>query len=1014
MQNPFDSVGIGYNEIGLKAKSIVKELHKRTIKTEIPLGDFLYKETDYKKGSSLPDLKSGFTPFSKSDRWGGKKDFHAWFYQKINFPKVQGRLELNVYTDKDGWDANNPQFILYIDGKIKQAFDTNHRSAVIEEYGEHDVFLYAYSGNASDSLLYLYANLTVIDEEIEGLYYDLLVPTETLNFCEVNSKEFAEIINGITPCLNQLKLYETDEEFLLSVKNARWAIKENLYDKSFDDHKKMAAIGHTHIDIAWLWTVRQTIEKAQRSFATATALLSRFPNYRFMSSQAFLYEAVKKECPDLYKEIKRLVKEGRWDVEGSSFVEPDLSIPSGESLVRQLLYGKRFFKKEFGIDTRSLWLPDSFGYPASIPQILKKSGIDTFITSKISWSQTNVFPYDTFRWKGIDGSEVIADFIMGQRAEDGFTKCNTYVAHAYPSLIAGGYNRHQQKILDVTPLMTIGYGDGGGGSTPSDAEAMERIKKGVPAVPVTEFCNLKDYFNELHEKTKNPLTPVWKGELYLEVHRGTLTSQGKNKKNNRRAEYALSTVEKLRVTLNALLSMPALPAEKDEQLLEIWKKLLVNQFHDIIPGSSIREVYEDSDKDYADIFSYTQKEITTGLKTLAENVNKKGVLIYNPNPFPYTGIVEKDNNLLWVKDVPSLGYSVENEHVLPVSEAYADENKLENEKVRVLFDDKKNIVSVFDKIENREIIKDGEKIRFVAYDDYPINYDAWDIDQGYDLQSFSVDNVTLVEVLRESGKVGLKTVRKFVSSTITETVYISDNDALVEFKDDVEWHEHHVLLRKLFPTNLLSETATCEIQYGNTERPTHSNTSWDKAKFEFCAHRYIDISESDYGVAIINDCKYGFSAKDGTIGISLIKSGTYPDQQADQGRHEINYGLLCHKNAVNASSVVERAYAYNNPCYVINASGKGTLPERYSLISVDKDDVIIDAVKPAEDGDGVIVRLYEAKKRRANCSINFGFNINKVKLCDLMEREKENLSFENNSVKVKLKPFEIITLKIIL
>lgn len=1001
------------NELEQRAVMIVKLLSQHLIKRRVPLSGFVYKESEYKSGSVMPKIDETFKAYNEEEKWGGKRDTHAWFYKKVKFEKGDGRCELVIKTNASGWDASNPQFMLYINGKIVQGMDVNHKSAVINEFGEKDVHVYAYTSTDSDAKFDFISEIQYVDEDVERLYYNLLIPTQVLDFTEHQTEEYQVLLKYINNTINMLDLRVWGgKEYYASVKKANEYIEKEFYEGYCKEStSKVACIGHTHIDIAWLWSVRQTYEKAQRSFATVCALMDRYPEYQFMSSQVTLYKAVKEENPELYERIKERVKEGRWQVEGGAYVEMDTNLTSGESLVRQCLYGKRFFNKEFGVDSKILWLPDVFGYSAALPQILRKSGIDKFVTSKISWNESNMFPYDTFMWRGIDGTEILSHYITDQdykaHPNGQYNRC-TYVGHAVAQEIKGAYNRYHHKEINNEALMTVGYGDGGGGTTPYDCEAMRRFKYGLPNMPTAKFRSVSDYMNEVSEKAlSNPKTPKWVGELYLEFHRGTYTSQANNKKNNRKTEFMLQNVE----SLGVLGEVKGLYGYDKENLSKCWETTLVNQFHDIIPGSSIREVYDVTDKEYAEIFEYGSNEIQKDLTVLSKNVNKKGLLVYNPNPFKYSGAVELNGVRYYVENIPAKGYKVVDK-VVKNSKVKASKTELENDYYVVKFDSEYNIVSVYDKAEKREVLKEGKAIKYRAFEDFTYEFDAWELHRYYTEKEYDVNDVINVEIVTENDRAGLKVTRKFVESVITDTVYLYDNEKNIVFEDDIDWNTEHILLKRDFPIDVVTDKATCEIQFGSAERNTHKNTSWDSAKFEVCAHKYVDVSDSGFGAAVINDSKYGYSIIDNNIGLSLLKGATYPDPNADKGKHKIKYALYTHEGAVNASDTANVAYKFNNPAYAIETEGLGTLDSEYSLVASNCDNVFTETVKLSEDGNDVIVRLYEAKRMKKDVTLTFGFNVEKVYITDMLENEISEVKVNNNAVTITVKPFEIVTLKI--
>jgi alpha-mannosidase len=474
------------------------------------------------------------------------------------------------------------------------------------------------------------------------------------------------------------------------------------------------------------------------------------------------------------------------------YVEADCNITGGEGLVRQFMYGKRFFKQEFGVDSKVLWLPDVFGYSAALPQIMKKCGVDDFVTSKISWNDTNTMPYDTFSWQGIDGSEVVTHFILGQH-DANWKAHTTYVSHVTPASVYGTYFRNQQRQVSDQALMTVGYGDGGGGTTTYDIEYVERMKNPLPALPSARFISVKEYIDTAKAniaKNEKEL-PKWIGELYLEYHRGTYTSQANNKKYNRKSEFGMCNVEALSVLANKFGIDGFDKAEHDKK----WEDILINQFHDILPGSSINEVYKDSDYMYGKIFEYINGMTQKLLNGIAKNVQSSGFLVYNPNSFTLNGTVTYDGKRYKVEDVPAKGYKVVSLKESK-SKVKASKNVLENAFIKLTLDKNKNIVSVYDKKNDREVLKKGKSIRFVAYEDLPNNYDAWEIAHYYKEKEFAVNDVVSCEVVKDNCGAGIKTVRKLGDSVITDTVYLYDDKDIVEFDDNVDWKESHVLLKR--------------------------------------------------------------------------------------------------------------------------------------------------------------------------------------------------------------------------
>ncbi|MBO4261432.1 MAG: alpha-mannosidase [Clostridia bacterium] len=1000
--------------------SYLRELLKQVPKKVIQLENISICDCGYKTDNKFPDAKD-FRPFKWGDEWGTGSDSHAWFHIPVEVPEdMQGKnetLEFCLHTGKEGWDADNPQFICYIDGEMRQGIDTNHRDvALAAGKKSFDIYLYAYTGPRL-AKAFLMPYLRTVNEDVRQYFYDVNVPRMALDTLHPNSPEYMEVLTALSMSLRKINMLEPrGEEFHRTLKEASDYLKANLYDKARESELAVICIGHTHIDIAWLWTVGQTREKAQRSFATVIELMKRFPEYKFMSSQAYLYKAVKEEAPELYEEIKKMIKAGRWEVEGAMWVEADCNLPSGESLVRQVVYGKNFFKDEFDVDSKVLWLPDVFGYSAAIPQILKKSGVDWFVTSKISWNDQNVMPYDVFSWQGIDGTAVNTYFLTAQDKGRGseFAKGTTYVASTRPQMIAGSYNRFQQKELSRESMVTFGFGDGGGGPTDDMLWMARRQTKGIPGLPKAKIEFAGDMLKRLAKNIDgNPRLPKWRGELYLEFHRGTYTSNARNKKNNRNCEFLMLDSELMSVMANINAGVPF----PKKTLHDLWELVLINQFHDIIPGSSIREVYEQCDREYAEIRKTTGEIRKEAAKAIASKVKtSKNYIVFNPHSFTGSGYVNIGKRCVYVENIPQKGYKALSLRVRKDMISVDKTAKvIDTPFYRCEFDAKWEIKSLFDKKNNREVVSGGTANQLRVYEDYPDVYDAWEIQQFDNYKYYPVDDVQSVDVIDQGGRKGLKIVRKHENSTITQNIWFYGEDARIDFETELDWHSLHRVLRTAFPVDVNAEKASFEVHFGTLERPTHTNTSWDVQKFETCAHKFADLSEGDYGVSLLNDCKYGHDVHGNVMQLTLVKRPTYPNEIADEGYHKFTYSLLPHSGALKDADTIREAYMLNFPMYAVkaDANAQGSLPEEWSLITTDSENLVIETVKEAEHGKDIIVRGYEAKNFRGTANITLGFDAKEVYIADLMENKVEKLKLDGRTVRVPYKPFEIVTLRII-
>lgn len=993
-----------------KVKQYEKHLEENRYRKEIPVENVLVANADYKTSNEPPKAEQ-FRPLNGDGTWGTGKDSHAWFHFTLS--AAGENTFLRVRTDKEGWDAGNPQFIVYLNGKIRQGADTNHTEILLDAGKETDVYLYGYTGPAIEQAK-LFLSVVELNPAVNELYYDILYPLQMLNYLNPESGEYAEILQYLYTAVSKLD-WITQDGLTASAKVAHDYLNTEFYNGYCKkQNATVVCIGHTHIDCAWLWTLRQTKEKVQRSFATVLELMKRYPEYKFMSSQPLLYENLKEGAPELYEEVKARVKEGRWEPEGAMWVEPDCNLPSGESLVRQILFGKGFFKQEFGVDNRVLWLPDVFGYSAALPQILKKSGVDWFVTSKISWNDTNQMPCDTFLWKGIDGTGINSYFLTAQRDNGGHTvKHTTYVGKTDAQMISGTYKRYRQKNLNNEVLLTFGFGDGGGGPTAEHLELLRRSEKGVPGSPDTKIGFAGDFLRRLEKKIENnPQLPTWQGELYLEFHRGTYTTQAKNKRNNRKGEFLLQNAE-LYSVIDKRLHKTAYPVDA---LHKGWKTLLTNQFHDIIPGSSIREVYEQCDKDYAEVFASGNGILNDVFARIASSVaEKEGYVAFNPNGFASDFPMQADGKtVLPKKAVACKGYSVVNEFETE-NHIRIQGKKVTTDRFEITFDANWQICSLYDRLADREVIRKGavgNELRIYA--DRPDDYDAWEW-QIYSRDEYRVlTDVSTVKTVEDGVRKGIQVTRKFQKSTLVQTIWFYDSLEKIDFETKVDWHETHLMLKTAFPVDVNSDFATYEIQFGNTRRPTHFNTEWDMAKFEVCGHKYADLSDGGYGVSLLNDCKYGYDIHDGVMQLSLLRSPTYPDPKADQGEMLCTYSLVPHIGDFASSRTVELAYDLNQPIRVVRATGKTTsVPVTYSVVKADQPNVLCDTVKEAEDGNGTVLRFYECKNKRQNATFTLGIPAKKVFLCDLMENEIEELPLNGNTISCPVKGFEILTVKVL-
>ena len=991
--------------------------------------------TGHKQGPSAPP-KSGWEPFEIGSSWGGL-DVTVWFRAEVTIPEeMEGRKV--VLLIRPGGEA-----LAYINGKPTQGLDANRDEITLAEKAKagekYEILIEAYSNPRFHQIhTFQYADIAVLNEDVRGFLLDARVAAEAAMTMPEDSAVRQRLWNLLDRCIKMVDLQHIGSpEFFESIKRARKALNEGL--KEFQHSYGMGSlvlVGHSHIDTAWLWPLRETQRKCARTFSTVLKYMEEYPEYRFSQSQPQLYEFVKKFYPEIYEGIKRRVKEGRWEPVGATWVEHDSNMPSGESLVRQLLYGNRFFRKEFGIHTRVCWQPDAFGYTWSLPQLLKKAGVDYFVTTKIDWSQYNKFPYSLFWWQGIDGTRVIA--LMPPL---------NYNGNVRPADCVEQWRRFKQKDIYDEVIFSFGHGDGGGGPTKEMIENGMRLKN-MAGIPKCRFGKIHEYFERLERELDKSKLPVWNGELYLELHRACQTTQARTKRNNRKSELLYRDAEF--ISSWAFLRGGTY---RQEELYEGWKIILRNQFHDILPGSSIGEVYEDAEKDYAKVFKIGREALSESLKTLCSKIDTSGegeaIVVFNTlswersdvatlkvemeddefvildpsgQPVPHQVISREGRSkeiLFQVRDIPPLGYAVyrlvRGRKAKFESELKAEKDLLENRFFRVKLNDKGQIVSLYDKLNDREVLAPGGRGNVLElFDDRPHAHDAWDIDFNYEDIRWEVDRVESIEVVEEGPvraavKVRLRTER----STIEQLIAVYSSIPRIDFITRVDWHEKRTLMKVAFEVDVLSPKATYEIQFGAIERPTHQNTSWDRAKFEVPAHRWADLSETGYGVSLMNDCKYGHSIIGNVMRLSLLRSPISPDPNADQGEHLFTYSLYPHKGDWREAETVRRAYELNVPLItVLEPAHPGELPSSGWFARLDAPTVVIDTVKKAEDSDDLIMRLYESQGWRGKVRIRFGERPKEVFECNLMEEDDQKLEMGDGELEIFIKPFEVKTLKL--
>jgi alpha-mannosidase len=1000
-----------------------------------------------------PEVPAPVAPSLDDSGWAVVEPYSYWAGVNTTF------VLRGAFRVPDAWSAHaplalylplgepgsfsHPEALIYIDGVSLAACDRHHQEVWLPpdwaDGQPHTLALHGWTGNSHREgrearLMMRPCELVQIDPPTRAFVVLANAALRVANRLADDSPAKSALYNALEAAFNCLDTREPfGEEFYASVPEAYAALLAGVQQAGPPMDVQVFAAGHAHIDVAWLWTLAQTRHKAARTFHTVLHLMQQFPDYTFTQSQPQLYEFVRQDHPALFEGIRQRVTERRWEPIGGMWVEADSNLTGAESLARQFLLGRTYFREHFGPDADSpvLWLPDVFGYTWTLPQLAKLAGLDYFFTVKIGWGQYNRLPYDSFWWQGLDGTRILAHFSTTPESDRDFP--STYNAHAHPEDGLRSWHSFQQKDVSQDLLMVYGFGDGGGGPTREMLENIQVMEE-FPGVPRTRHATAHEFFQQMEANAGDRL-PVWNGELYLELHRGTYTTQSRNKRANRKSEFLLHDAEFLASFARTLDPDHAYPAA---DLHDAWQLVCLNQFHDIIPGSSITPVYVDSQEQYAEIRAIGQRVRDDAVQTIARHVSGD-VLLVNPTSFTRddlahldakleTGLVDASSQPVLHQPLddgstliapPALApYSVTPLRAAAPAQAAPDTGlhvtptRLENRFLRLELDRDGNITRIFDKEHDRDVLPPGAVAnQFQAFEDRPMNWDAWDIDVYYDDRLWTSGPASSVKVIADGPlRAVLRIERQILNSPYRQTISLDYNSRCLRFDTVIDWRERHILLKVAFPVDILAPQATYEIQWGSVERPTHRNTSWDWARFETCAHKWVDLSEGDYGVSLLNDCKYGHDVRDNVLRLSLLRSPTSPDPQADTGEHHFTYALYPHGGTWRAGTIPQ-AYALNNPTLAYRTAAGGT-GHAAQLVWTDRPNAIIETVKWAEDGNGLIVRLYESQRMRGPVTLHAGFDIQAAFITNLLEETQNQLPVADRQVKLDLQPFQIVTLRL--
>ena len=751
---------------------------------------------------------------------------------------------------------------------------------------------------------------------------------------------------------------------------------------------RLALTGHAHLDVAWLWPLQETRRKAVRTFHTASRLIDRYDDFRFNASSAQIYRFVEEEDSDLFKRVRAQAAEGRWEPIGGMWVEPDMNMPCGESIVRQLLYGQRYFQSRFGDTHRVCWLPDCFGFTPGLPQLLLDAGIDSFLTIKVNWSEMNRFPYDLFWWEGLDGSRVLAHTFDNPDVG--------YNARATPAEVIETWSNYRGKTRHPESLLSVGYGNGGGGVTPEIIERVHTLQN-LPAVPVLTFSSVHEFFARARGAAEGADVPTWVGELYLEFHRGTLTTQGRTKWLHRRAERDLIASE----TLAGMVALAGGPVHRTPE--ERWHRVLRNEFHDVLPGSGVGEIYEDSERELAGVVDESGAASDQRVGELADRVapagDRAGVFVVNPDlsarplrvqidtRVPGAQPVERGFVLTDEIDVAGLSAVTVCDPQAP-SGLRVSSNELENAYVRVRLAPDGTLESVFDKRADREALDDRGN-QLWAYVDKPRAWDAWDVDVSYTDAAQEIVADRPAQIVEEGPhRVALRVERGFRDSLIVQDLRLWANSPRLDVATVIDWHDRRFMIKARFPLAVRATHASFETAFGVVERPTYRNTSWDTAQFEVPGHRFADLSEPGFGVSLLNDGRYGHHALRNELGLTLLRSPIYPHPRADEGRHSFTYSLLPHIGTLAEGDVLAEAEDLNRPLFA--RAVQDVAPGSWSALRVAGVPLALGALKAAEEQDALILRVYEPYGARGTARIELPEGWEMRGDVDLLERRRRN------------------------
>ncbi len=1044
----------------------IEQIHRRAIQQSWPIGLWQARTADY-LAPGLYHYDTDWSAIMGETIWPAAKTL--FIRAQVVVPTITRRIPshsgqlLYLYFDEEGLEgllSVNDRPYAGIDANHPRVLVTDALAATAEPVDLEAEFMCVGQALSRPERLKDTARLREVafiqvDTDIEALYYDLWFTWDASKQAR-DERRRLRLHAALEDALLAIDLTAPDESFRQDAARALTLLREQVNAIAPDpEGGRIFLTGHSHIDTAWLWPLRETVRKCGRTFATVCRLLERYPDFHFTCSQPQLYAYTRQHFPAVYKEIKHWVQAGRWECTSGMWVESDCNIPSGEALIRQFLLGMQLFREEFGVRPKTCWLPDVFGYPASMPQILKGCGLENFYTNKLHWQARNPFPAHLFWWEGVDGTRMLAHIPRLKSMYNGWPN---------PEELNIAWDNFNQKALYPETLFPFGYGDGGGGPTEAMLEFAFRAAH-FPGVATSRQGLEERYFDDVH--AANPELPVWSGELYLETHRGTYTTQSAIKRANRKNELLLRETE----VFGSLANLHGTPIDVSP-LRPLWETLLLLQFHDILPGSSIGEVYHEALADHAridakarDVRDRALKALSSGIKRAPGAPDGTTLVAFNSLSWSRNDVVTANipdtqaaielvqangrcvpaqavdhqngqSAIVFVpEDVPALGYTTL--HVRPrLSPASTTtlsgnalrvtERQVENSFFLIELDEDGAITRLYDKRYEREVVPHGSRAnRLQLFQDGPEPEAAWNVHATFDRREYEWEPGSQVTVV-EQGPVRavVRITRRYRDSRIEQDMIVYDQMPRIDFVTRADWQARQVMLKVAFPVEVLSSRATFEIQFGAVERPTHRNTSWEKEKFEVCAHRWADLSEADGGVSLLNDSKYGYDVLGHVLRLTLLRGAQWPDPDADRGQHEFTYAILPHTGDWRTAETVRRAYELNVPitCIALPASETaqgGELPAEQSFFAVEGP-AILETLKPAEDSRGWILRLYEPHGGRGRVRVQVPAVVHTASECNMIEEVDsrvardgaDNVTFLNGVLEFTIHPFEVRTFKL--